>query len=139
MAASLARRNRSRSSVAGGIDLHVGAGERARHRAISVTGESGNGLIMMPNSTKITRTEGVLSRVLDGEAVLLDTEGGAYFGLNAVGTRAWELIGAAGTTKAALVDALLAEHEVTREVLERDIDDLLVGLEQRKLVRLARG
>lgn len=94
---------------------------------------------MMPNSTKITRTEGVLSRVLDGEAVLLDTEGGAYFGLNAVGTRAWELIGAAGTTKAALVDALLAEHEVTREVLERDIDDLLVGLEQRKLVRLARG
>ena len=93
---------------------------------------------MLPDSTKISRSEGVLSRVLDGEAVLLDTEGGAYFGLNAVGTRAWELIGAAGTTKGALVDALLAEHDITREVLDRDIDDLLAGLEQRKLVRLVR-
>lgn len=93
---------------------------------------------MLPDSTKISRSEGVLSRVLDGEAVLLDTEGGAYFGLNAVGTRAWELIGATGTTKGALVDALLAEHDVTREVLDRDVDDLLAGLEQRKLVRLAR-
>ena len=90
---------------------------------------------MLPDSTKISRSEGVLSRVLDGEAVLLDTEGGAYFGLNAVGTRAWELIGS-GTTKGALVGALLAELEVTREVLDRDIDDLLAGLSQRRLVRL---
>jgi hypothetical protein len=93
---------------------------------------------MLPDSIKISRCEGVLSRVLDGEAVLLDVEGGAYFGLNRVGTRAWELIGTVGTTKGALVDALLAEHEVTREVLDRDIDDLLAGLEQRKLVRLSR-
>lgn len=93
---------------------------------------------MLPDSTKISRAPGVLSRVLDGEAVLLDTEGGAYFGLNAVGTRAWELIGQAGTTRAALIAALFAELEVAREVLERDVDDLLAGLEQRKLVRLAR-
>lgn len=90
---------------------------------------------MLSDSSKIVRSEGVLSRVLDGEAVLLDTEGGAYFGLNAVGTRAWELIGA-GTTRAALVGTLLAEFEVTRDVLQRDVDDLLAGLEQRKLIRI---
>ncbi|MEZ4296436.1 MAG: PqqD family protein [Polyangiaceae bacterium] len=93
---------------------------------------------MLADSTKISRSEGVLSRVLDGEAVLLDTQGGAYFGLNAVGTRAWELIGA-GTTRAALIDALLAEHEVTRDILERDVDDLLRGLADRKLVHLSEG
>ena len=111
------------------------AGARAE---VPVAGESDNGSTMLPDSTKISRSEGVLSRVLDGEAVLLDTAGGAYFGLNAVGTRAWELIGQAGTTKGALVDALLAEHEVTRDILDRDVDDLLAGLEQRKLVRLLR-
>ena len=91
---------------------------------------------MLPDSTKISRSEGVLSRVLEGEAVLLDTVGGAYFGLNAVGTRAWELIGAGGTTKGELVGALLAELDVTREVLDRDVDELLAGLSQRGLVHL---
>ena len=86
---------------------------------------------------KIARSEGVLSRVLDGEAVLLDTDGGAYFGLNAVGTRAWELIGPAGTTDAALVDALLTEFDVTRDVLTRDVADLIAGLQKRGLIKVS--
>ena len=93
---------------------------------------------MQQGTTTIARSEGVLSRVLDGEAVLLDTEGGAYFGLNAVGTRVWELIGATGTTEEALLTTLLSEFEVSRDVLERDLRDLLSGLEQRKLIRIAR-
>ena len=86
---------------------------------------------------KIARSEGVLSRVLDGEAVLLDTDGGAYFGLNAVGTRVWELIGKAGTTDAALLDALLAEFDVGRDVLAKDLADLLAGLQKRGLIKVS--
>lgn len=86
---------------------------------------------------KIARSEGVLSRVLDGEAVLLDTDGGAYFGLNAVGTRVWELIGKAGTTDAALLDALLAEFDVARDVLAKDLADLLAGLQKRGLIKVS--
>lgn len=86
---------------------------------------------------KIARSEGVLSRVLDGEAVLLDTDGGAYFGLNAVGTRVWELIGAAGTTEADLLTTLLAEFDVSREVLAKDLTDLLAGLQKRGLIKTA--
>jgi hypothetical protein len=92
---------------------------------------------MVEAATKIARSEGVLSRVLEGEAVLLDTEGGAYFGLNAVGTRVWELIGPAGTTRGALMEALLAEFDVARDVLDRDLSELLAGLEKRKLIRLS--
>lgn len=91
---------------------------------------------MLSDSAKIARSEGVLSRVLDGEAVLLDTEGGAYFGLNAVGTRAWELIGQTGITRAELLAAMLAEFDVAPDVLERDLADLLRGLEQRKLIHV---
>ncbi len=86
---------------------------------------------------KIARSDGVLSRVLDGEAVLLDTDGGAYFGLNAVGTRVWELIGKAGTTDAALLDALLAEFDVARDVLAKDLADLLAGLQKRGLIKVS--
>ncbi len=93
---------------------------------------------MQSETTKIARSEGVLSRVLDGEAVLLDTEGGAYFGLNAVGTRVWELIGEAGATEAALMTALLREFDVGPDVLARDLADLLAGLEKRGLVKITR-
>ena len=39
----------------------------------------------------------ILSRILDGEAVLLDLASGTYFGLNPVGSRVWELISASKT------------------------------------------
>jgi hypothetical protein len=90
------------------------------------------------NDEKIARSPDVLSRVLDGEAVLLDTQGGAYFGLNVVGTRVWELIGTEGTTKRAIVAALLREFDVAADTLERDVTELVAGLEKRGLIRVTR-
>lgn len=75
----------------------------------------------------------MVSRVLDGEAVLLDLASGKYLGLNAVATRTWELIGA-DKTLAEIRDALLAEFEVAREVLEQDLIDLLHAMRARGLI-----
>jgi hypothetical protein len=73
--------------------------------------------------TVLRHRPGVLFRDLAGEAVLLDPEAGIYFGLNEVGTRAWNLIGAgAGVTLAAVHAALLAEYDAP---VERIWDDLL--------------
>ena len=47
---------------------------------------------MMDLATRVTIPETVLFRDLDGEAVLLDTVSGRYFGLNEVGTRMWALL-----------------------------------------------
>jgi hypothetical protein len=77
----------------------------------------------------------VLSRVLDGEAVLLDLGSGSYFGLNDVATRAWELIGA-GTTRARLRATLLEEFDVAPEALDADLGELLASLEAKGLVRI---
>ena len=93
---------------------------------------------MQSETAKSARGEGVLARVLDADAVLLDMEGGAYFGLNAVGTRVWELIGEAGATEAALMAGLLREFDVGRDVLARDLADLLAGLEKRGLIKITR-
>ena len=73
--------------------------------------------------TVLRHRPGVLFRDLAGEAVLLDPEAGIYFGLNEVGTHAWNLIGAGSeVTLAAVHAALVAEYEAPPE---RIWDDLL--------------
>jgi hypothetical protein len=62
----------------------------------------------------------VLFRQLDTEAVLLNLKSGTYFGLNDVGARTWELIGAQGEL-AGVLDTLAEEYAEQRDVLERDL------------------
>lgn len=83
----------------------------------------------------------VLSRVLDGEAVLLHLETGSYFGMNEVATRAWELMQSApsGLTYEQLKTALLGEFEVDGETLDRDLRDLVAALEKQQLLTISHG
>jgi PqqD family protein of HPr-rel-A system len=75
----------------------------------------------------------VLARVLDGEAVLLDLGSGSYFGLNDVGTRAWELL-ATPHDLAELTRRLHAEYDVEPAVLEADLRRWLQELSARGLI-----
>lgn len=75
----------------------------------------------------------VLSRVLDGEAVLLHLGSGTYFGMNEVATRAWEMI-VAGTTFEILCDSLEREFEVGGDQLEADLREFVDALREKQLV-----
>jgi hypothetical protein len=75
----------------------------------------------------------VVSRVLDGEAVLLDLASGKYLGLNPVATRAWELV-CEGKTVGEVRAALLGEFEVEAPVLDADLPPLFADLLARKLI-----
>jgi hypothetical protein len=90
---------------------------------------------MVPqDAQRFTRSPDVLSRVLDGEAVLLDLASGKYLGMNDVATRVWELIGeglAFGRIRATLLD----EFDVSSDVLDRDLDELFTQMQARGLVR----
>lgn len=77
--------------------------------------------------------EDVVSRVLDGEAVLLDLTSGSYFGLNEVGTLVWEELRQHGDVPKA-VEKVLAEFDVDRETAERDVADLVQELLEKKLL-----
>lgn len=79
----------------------------------------------------------VLSRVLDGEAILLHLGSGTYFGMNEVATRAWELI-VAGTTYASMCKSLVAEFEVSEAEIERDMIEFLSALQEKQLVMVSR-
>jgi hypothetical protein len=75
----------------------------------------------------------VLSRVLDGEAVLLHLGSGTYFGMNEVATFAWERI-TKGTTFGELLDATVAEFDVQEDVARGDLERLVTGMIEKKLV-----
>ena len=79
--------------------------------------------------------ENVVSRELEGEAVILNLESGVYFGLNEVGTRIWALIQQYGSLRKVL-EAMQQEYEVAPQVLESDLLQLVGQLHARGLVNL---
>jgi hypothetical protein len=83
---------------------------------------------------KIEISDEVLFQEVSGETVLLDLDSEQYFGLDAVGTRVWQLIGA-GATAEAVVDTLLEEYEVERDELAADVAELLDRLAEAGLIR----
>ena len=87
----------------------------------------------MTSPSGVRLSADVVFRELDGETVLLDFATGRYFGLNAVGTRLWMLIGE-GTGIAAAVDAIAAEFDAPRDEVARDVDELVNELVTRGLL-----
>jgi len=75
----------------------------------------------------------VLSRVLDGEAVLLHLGSGTYFGMNEVATHAWERI-TKGTTFGELLEATVAAFEVDEDAAQLDLEKLIDALVEKRLV-----
>jgi hypothetical protein len=68
-----------------------------------------------------------LCRVVDDEAVALDLDAGQYYGLNAVGTRIWQLL-EEGRSVGAICDALVEEFDVTPDAVRPDVDAFINDL-----------
>lgn len=77
----------------------------------------------------------VLFRYVEGEAVLLNSETGQYFGLDPVGTRVWQLI-VEHQALTLVFDAMLAEFAVAPSELEADLLALAHQLHAQGLVVL---
>jgi hypothetical protein len=77
--------------------------------------------------------EDVVFRELDGEAVILNLESGMYFGLDAVGTRIWQLLDAHRTLRRTL-EALEEEFDSPPERLASDLTEFVGQLHARGLV-----
>lgn len=77
----------------------------------------------------------ILFNDLQGEIVILSPMTGVYFGLDPVGTRAWQLIQHHGRL-GAVKDAMLKEYEVSAERLWEDLQDLVSSLLDNGLVEV---
>ncbi len=87
----------------------------------------------LSDSQQVVAKGEVLSRALDGETVILDLGAGRYYGLNEVGSEAWELI-VAGTTVGDLRRHLLTRFDVEESTLKADLAELLAELKERALI-----
>jgi hypothetical protein len=83
----------------------------------------------------ISVPEDVLFREVEGEAVLLNTATGKYFGLDEVGTRMWTLLAEHGQVDSAY-RALLEEYDVAPEQLQKDLIDLVGKLVTHGLIQV---
>jgi hypothetical protein len=76
-------------------------------------------------------------REIEQEVVILDLASGSYFGLNAVGSRAWALIVEGPRSLQDVHGVLLGEYDVTAEQLERDLVEWATQLVTKGLLRAA--
>lgn len=86
------------------------------------------------NST-VSVTSDVVSCDLVEEAALLNLKDGIYYGLNPVGARIWNLI-QKPITVGEILDVILEEYDVERDVAQADLMELLEQLLKKELVKV---
>lgn len=78
----------------------------------------------------------VVSRDMEGEAIILNLESGTYFGLDSVGTRIWSLLRKDGSLRRTF-ELLEQEYDVEPERLKADILRLVGELRANHLLSVA--
>src|SRR4249920_3632541 len=97
------------------------------------TGQQANALTA---ESRVQISASVYARDFGAELVLLDFGRGEYFGLDELGAEIWKRL-EAGASLAAIVDDVVASHEVGREDAFRYIVDLVTHMRDHGLVVLA--
>jgi len=84
-------------------------------------------------NSRVRIQDDVLFQELQGEAVLLNLKTGVYLGLNAIGTRIWQLL-QEDVALSRVMEVMLREYDVTQEKLSGDLLDLVAQMEQQGLL-----
>jgi len=90
---------------------------------------------MLTFSNRAAAPAHVLVRFLDRESVLLNLETERYFGLDATGTRMWQLVTTSSNIDAAYQE-LLAEYDVEPGLLRDNLAELLDRLVENGLLQV---
>ncbi len=86
----------------------------------------------------IRRSQATIGTELEDETVILDLDAGIYSGLDAVGTRIWQLLECEQSV-AALRTVLLEEYEVSVEQCQQDLLAFLQSLAAQNLIEVRSG
>lgn len=103
---------------------------------IHVSGETASGERLTGAAVIVRNDAELLTTVVDGELIGMSVEQGACYGLNAVGTRIWELLAEARSI-ASLCEQLTAEYVVAPEDCLRDVLALAENMRAEGLVTVS--
>lgn len=87
-------------------------------------------------NTLVKSDENVVSRRIQEEEVLLQLVTGSYYGLDEIGSRAWELLTVKHLSVANACEEIAAEYDAPVALVETDVVRLVRELESAKLVTL---
>jgi len=82
---------------------------------------------MKADSRRVRANDAVVCAELDDEAILLNVESGIYYGLNAIGTRIWQLL-VEGLGEDEIIHQILVEYEVDPVQLRVDVEGFVQSL-----------
>jgi hypothetical protein len=85
--------------------------------------------------TVVSQVEEIITSDIGGETVMMSLENSAYYGMDTVGSRIWQLI-AQPMTVSNLCDVLQTEFEVEQETCRQDVLELLTNLYQANLIHV---
>jgi hypothetical protein len=83
----------------------------------------------------LSRNKEILSSDMDGETVMMSVENSEYYSLSPVGTKIWELMEHDISFKE-LIDKLMDEYNVERDVCETDTKEFLEELAKKGLLNI---
>ena len=80
-----------------------------------------------------SRDEEVASKVIDGEAIIINLANGVYYSMDKVGALVWDLL-QAGHTLEEVIATVTSRYTVPREQVELNVQELVRELIQENLV-----
>jgi len=93
-------------------------------------------MLSVDPNVKVDISEQIIAKEVGVELVILDLATGTYLGLDAVGTRIWQLL-REGKDLVEVCSIMVDEFDVSRNECERDIANFLEELSTRNLINLA--
>jgi hypothetical protein len=92
----------------------------------------------LTEQTTIHRNPKLMTASVHDETVMMDIDGGQYYGLDDIGTVIWQRL-ESPQSFGALVDGLASEYEADRAVIAADVARLLTLMAERKVVTFDQG
>jgi hypothetical protein len=89
----------------------------------------------LANTSTVVASEHQTSSQVGDEQVILDLEGGVYYGLNDVGARIWEIVQEPVQVEE-IIATIQSEYDVTEKQCAADVKELLAEMEEYGLVRI---
>ena len=86
-------------------------------------------------SARVVVQPSVIYRDVSGEIVLLDLQSGVYYGLDAIGSRMWQLLMEQHDVDD-VCSIMIDEYETSSDALRADVDRLVTELAEKGLVSI---
>ncbi|MFW5656028.1 MAG: lasso peptide biosynthesis PqqD family chaperone [Bacteroidota bacterium] len=87
-------------------------------------------------SSTVQRNPDMLFNQLDGEVIMLSIENSEYYGMDAIGSRIWELMEKPIAVDV-LVDSLIQEYDVEKAQCTTDVIEYLEELKKKNLIAVS--